>query len=84
MLGAGALGVFVDSESSLVSQIVMMSIVFSLSALPSAGTWMLFGSALASLFNNPARRKWFNYSDGHTTHRLCDASCFGFGRSVQQ
>ena len=64
MLGAGALGVFVDSDTSLVSQIVIMSIVFSLSALPSAGTWMLFGSALASLFNNPARRKWFNYSMG--------------------
>ena len=64
MLGAGALGVFVNGESSLISQIIIMSIVFSLSALPSAGTWMLFGSALASLFNNPVRRKWFNYSMG--------------------
>lgn len=60
VMGTSALAAYTTVGTSMVTQVLTVVVVFMLMAFPSAGVWLLFGSALRRLLSRPAYQRWFN------------------------
>lgn len=62
LMGTSAIATYTTVGLGMAPQVAIVVLVFFLMTWPSAGGWLLFGTALQRLFANPAYRRIFNYS----------------------
>lgn len=62
MMGTSAIATYTSVGSDLTGQIAVVVLVFFALTWPSAGIWLLFGTVLRKMLQNPVHRKIFNYS----------------------
>ena len=64
VMGTSALAAYTSVGAGMATQVLTVVAVFMLMAFPSAGVWLLFGSALKALLSRPSHRHYFNVCMG--------------------
>jgi len=57
---SSAIATFTTGSADIYQQILVIGLVFFLFTIPSTGSWLLFGSLLQRIINNPRHQKIFN------------------------
>ncbi len=57
---SSAIAAFTSTEGNIYVQVLLITLVFVMVALPSASTWLAFGHVLKRIINKPHRLKIFN------------------------
>ena len=60
IMGTSAIAAYTSVGTDMALQVAIICLVFFLMALPSAGTWLVFGRALQRLLRRPHHRNVFN------------------------
>lgn len=62
VIAIGAVSTFTTLGGDLLTEVVIMSVIFLLVTLPSVSLWAFFGAIIARYLHNPRRLRAFNWS----------------------
>lgn len=62
VMATGAVSAFTTITSDLLSQVIIISLMFFIVAFPCVGIWLLFGMGIKKYLNTPRHQKVFNLS----------------------
>lgn len=62
IMATGAIAAFTRPADDMQWQVVQLTLIFMMAAIPSAWAWLLFGVGLQKLLENPRNLRLFNFS----------------------